>query len=148
MKHRQKGSQSLEFTMILIPFLILMLGFFEISRLLLINSLFESAVSAGAREVRSLPKGFRSEQAFANKIGQFPLIDVHNLSISTSLYGKTLQDIAHSTSVSRQEAKLAEYQITYKYTFTFLPSLSDTFSDSIGSLTTLKRRVLVSYDNK
>ncbi|MGF1753182.1 pilus assembly protein [Vibrio makurazakiensis] len=148
MMKRQSGSQSLEFTMVLIPFLILILGFFELSRLLLVNIIFDSAVSAGVRDVRSLAGGLRSEQTFIKKIGQFPMLETDKLTVSPPLYGKTISDIANLASVSYADAKLGEYKITYEFSFVLLPGLSEKFTESVGNFTTLSRKVLVSYDNK
>lgn len=148
MMRQQKGSQSIEFAMVLIPFLLLFIGFFEISRVLLVSAIFESAVSAGVREVRVLPQGLRAEQTFRDEIDQFPMLDVDNLTITATAYGVSLNDIANVVPVLKRDAILAEYQITYNYELVILPGLSDYFSDSIDDMTELNRRVLVSYDNK
>ncbi len=100
---------------------------FEISRVLLVSAIFESAVSAGVREVRVLPQGLRAEQTFRDEIDQFPMLDVDNLTITATAYGVSLNDIANVVPVLKRDAILAEYQISYNYELVILPGLSDYF---------------------
>lgn len=149
MLSRQKGAQSVEFAMLVIPFLILIIGFFEICRLLLVNIIFDAAVNAGVREAKTRPISPISDQAFAETIAKFPLIDKSKLVLDRSpLYAENFSDLVNNKSVSKSRAMLGEYDVSYSFSFALLPNLSTQFSESIGNMTTLKRKVLVSYDNK
>ena len=148
MLSRQKGAQSVEFAMLVIPFLILIIGFFEICRLLLVNIIFDVAVNAGVREAKTRPISPNSDLAFTESIAQFPLISKDKISLSSPLYAENFSDLVNNKSVSKSRAVLGEYKVSYSFSFALLPNLSTQFSESIGNMTTLKRKVLVSYDNK
>lgn len=148
MLSRQKGAQSVEFAMLVIPFLILIIGFFEICRLLLVNIIFDVAVNAGVREAKTRPISPISDLAFTETIAQFPLISKDKISLSSPLYAENFSDLVNNKSVSKSRAVLGEYNVSYSFSFAFLPNLSTQFSESIGNMTKLKRKVLVSYDSK
>ncbi|MEZ8235979.1 TadE/TadG family type IV pilus assembly protein [Vibrio splendidus] len=148
MLSRQKGAQSVEFAMLVIPFLILIIGFFEICRLLLVNIILDVAVNAGVREAKTRPISPISDQAFAETIAKFPLISKDKISLSSPLYAENFSDLVNEKPVSKSRAVLGEYKVSYSFSFALLPNLSTQFSESIGNMTTLKRKVLVSYDNK
>ena len=148
MLSRQKGAQSVEFAMLVIPFLILIIGFFEICRLLLVNIILNVAVNAGVREAKTRPISPISDQAFAETIAKFPLISKDKISLSSPLYAENFSDLVNEKPVSKSRAVLGEYKVSYSFSFALLPNLSTQFSESIGNMTTLKRKVLVSYDNK
>ncbi|WP_439146338.1 TadE/TadG family type IV pilus assembly protein [Vibrio sp.] len=148
MLSRQKGAQSVEFAMLVIPFLILIIGFFEICRLLLVNIIFDVAVNAGVREAKTRPISPISDLAFTETIAQFPLINKDKISLSSPLYAENFSDLVNNKSVSKSRAVLGEYNVSYSFSFAFLPNLSTQFSESIGNMTKLKRKVLVSYDSK
>lgn len=148
MLSRQKGAQSVEFAMLVIPFLILIIGFFEICRLLLVNIIFDVAVNAGVREAKTRPISPISDLAFTESIAQFPLISKDKISLSSPLYAENFSDLVNNKSVSKSRAVLGEYNVSYSFSFAFLPNLSTQFSESIGNMTKLKRKVLVSYDSK
>ncbi|MEZ9535198.1 hypothetical protein A165_21370 [Vibrio tasmaniensis ZS-17] len=149
MLSRQKGSQTVEFAMLVVPFLILIIGFFEICRLLLVNIILDVAVNAGVREAKTLPISPISDQVFAETIAKFPLIDKSKLVLDPSpLYAENFSDLVNEKPVSKSRAVLGEYKVSYSFSFALLPNLSTQFSESIGNMTTLKRKVLVSYDNK
>ncbi|WP_261886623.1 TadE/TadG family type IV pilus assembly protein [Vibrio pomeroyi] len=149
MLSRQKGAQSVEFAMLVVPFLILIIGFFEICRLLLVNIILDVAVNAGVREAKTRPISPISDQAFAETIAKFPLIDKSKLVLDRSpLYAENFSDLVNNKSVSKSRAVLGEYDVSYSFSFALLPSLTAQLSEPIGNMTTLKRKVLVSYDNK
>lgn len=148
MLSRQKGAQSVEFAMLVIPFLILIIGFFEICRLLLVNIIFDVAVNAGVREAKTRPISPISDLAFTESIAEFPLISKDKISLSSPLYAENFSDLVNNKSVSKSRAVLGEYNVSYSFSFAFLPNLSTQFSESIGNMTKLKRKVLVSYDSK
>lgn len=148
MLSRQKGAQSVEFAMLVIPFLILIIGFFEICRLLLVNIIFDVAVNAGVREAKTRPISPISDLAFTESIAQFPLISKDKISLSSPLYAENFSDLVNNKSVSKSRAVLGEYNVSYSFSFAFLPNLSTQFFESIGNMTKLKRKVLVSYDSK
>ncbi|PTO93327.1 TadE/TadG family type IV pilus assembly protein [Vibrio splendidus] len=148
MLSRQKGAQSVEFAMLVVPFLILIIGFFEICRLLLVNIILDVAVNAGVREAKTRPISPISDQAFAETIAKFPLISKDKISLSSPLYAENFSDLVNEKPVSKSRAVLGEYKVSYSFSFALLPNLSTQFSESIGNMTTLKRKVLVSYDNK
>ncbi|KPL96547.1 TadE/TadG family type IV pilus assembly protein [Vibrio splendidus] len=145
---RQKGAQTVEFAMLVVPFLILIIGFFEICRLLLVNIILDVAVNAGVREAKTRPISPISDQAFAETIAKFPLISKDKISLSSPLYAENFSDLVNEKPVSKSRAVLGEYKVSYSFSFALLPNLSTQFSESIGNMTTLKRKVLVSYDNK
>lgn len=148
MLSRQKGAQSVEFAMLVIPFLILIIGFFEICRLLLVNIIFDVAVNAGVREAKTRPISPISDLAFTESIAEFPLISKDKISLSSPLYAENFSDLVNNKSVSKSRAVLGEYNVSYSFSFAFLPNLSTQFFESIGNMTKLKRKVLVSYDSK
>ncbi|MDP2588689.1 MULTISPECIES: TadE/TadG family type IV pilus assembly protein [Vibrio] len=148
MLSRQKGAQTVEFAMLVVPFLILIIGFFEICRLLLVNIILDVAVNAGVREAKTRPISPISDQAFAETIAKFPLISKDKISLSSPLYAENFSDLVNEKPVSKSRAVLGEYKVSYSFSFALLPNLSTQFSESIGNMTTLKRKVLVSYDNK
>ncbi|NOJ06687.1 TadE/TadG family type IV pilus assembly protein [Vibrio splendidus] len=148
MLSRQKGAQTVEFAMLVVPFLILIIGFFEICRLLLVNIILDVAVNAGVREAKTRPISPISDQAFTETIAKFPLISKDKISLSSPLYAENFSDLVNEKPVSKSRAVLGEYKVSYSFSFALLPNLSTQFSESIGNMTTLKRKVLVSYDNK
>ncbi|MEZ9268171.1 TadE/TadG family type IV pilus assembly protein, partial [Vibrio splendidus] len=141
MLSRQKGAQSVEFAMLVIPFLILIIGFFEICRLLLVNIILDVAVNAGVREAKTRPISPISDQAFAETIAKFPLISKDKISLSSPLYAENFSDLVNEKPVSKSRAVLGEYKVSYSFSFALLPNLSTQFSESIGNMTTLKRKV-------
>ena len=146
MLSRQKGANSVEFLMITLPFLLLILGFFEICRLLLVNIIFDVAVHAGAREVKTRPFGPISNQVFIDTIDSFPLIERSKIKLSQPLYVENLPDLVNRKAAPISKAVLGEYTVSYGFSFALLPSLSTRFLERTGQMTTLERRVLVSYD--
>lgn len=143
---RQKGANSVEFLMITLPFLLLILGFFEICRLLLVNIIFDVAVNAGAREVKTRPIGPISNQVFIDTIDKFPLIDRSKIKLSQPLYVENLPDLVNEKAAPISKAVLGEYTVSYASSFALLPSLSTRFLERTGNITTLEKKVLVSYD--
>lgn len=146
MLSRQKGANSVEFLMITLPFLLLILGVFEICRLLLVNIIFDVAVHAGAREVKIRPVGPISNQVFIDTIDKFPLLDRSKIKLSQPLYVENLPDLVNRKSAPISKAVLGEYTVSYAFSFALLPSLSTHFLERTGQMTTLERKVLVSYD--
>ncbi|KAB0480325.1 pilus assembly protein [Vibrio chagasii] len=146
MLSRQKGANSVEFLMITLPFLLLILGFFDICRLLLVNIIFDVAVNAGAREVKTRPVGPLSNQVFIDTIDKFPLIDRSKIKLSQPLYVENLPDLVNEKAAPISKAVLGEYTVSYASSFALLPSLSTRFLERTGNITTLEKKVLVSYD--
>ena len=146
MLSRQKGANSVEFLMITLPFLLLILGFFEVCRLLLVNIIFDVAVHAGAREVKTRPVGPISNQVFIDTIDKFPLIDRSKIKLSHPLYVENLPDLVNEKAAPISKAVLGEYTVSYASSFALLPSLSTHFSERTGNITTLEKKELVSYD--
>ena len=146
MLSRQKGANSVEFLMITLPFLLLILGFFEICRLLLVNIIFDVAVHAGAREVKTRPVDPLSNQVFIDTIDKFPLIDRSKIKLSQPLYVENLPDLVNEKAAPISKAVLGEYTVSYASSFALLPSLSTRFLERTGNITTLEKKVLVSYD--
>ena len=146
MLSRQKGANSVEFLMITLPFLLLILGFFEICRLLLVNIIFDVAVHAGAREVNTRPVGPISNEVFIDTIDKFPLIDRSKIKLSQPLYVENLPNLVNEKAAPISKAVLGEYTVSYASSFALLPSLSTRFLERTGNITTLEKKVLVSYD--
>ncbi|KLN66727.1 MULTISPECIES: TadE/TadG family type IV pilus assembly protein [Vibrio] len=139
---RQQGSQTLEFAMIALPFVLLILAIFELTRFLWINMIFESAVNSAMREVRVLSPSYTADQKFAARIAEFPLLRSEDIEVSQPRYAKTFAQLAQKTSVSSSQAILGEYSVSYRFAFLVVPRLNEAFSEVM----TLKRTVVVSYD--
>lgn len=148
MLSRQKGANSVEFLMITLPFLLLIIGVFEICRLLLVSIIFDVAVHAGAREAKTRPFGPISNQVFIDTIDSFPLLDRSKIKLSQPLYVENLPDLVNRKAAPISKAVLGEYTVSYAFSFALLPSLSTRFFERTGKMTTLKQKVLVSYDGK
>ncbi|CAH6804883.1 Pilus assembly protein [Vibrio chagasii] len=146
MLSRQKGANSVEFLMITLPFLLLIIGVFEICRLLLVSIIFDVAVHAGAREVKIRPVGPIANQVFIDTIDKFPLLDRSKIKLSQPLYVENLPDLVNRKAAPISKAVLGEYTVSYAFSFALLPSLSTQFLERIGKMTTLEKKVLVSYD--
>ncbi len=146
MLSRQKGANSVEFLMITLPFLLLIIGVFELCRLLLVNIIFDVAVHAGAREVKIRPFGPISNQVFIDTIDKFPLLDRSKIKLSQPLYVENLPDLVNRKAAPISKAVLGEYTVSYAFSFALLPSLSTQFLERSGKMTTLEKKVLVSYD--
>ncbi|CAH6834973.1 Pilus assembly protein [Vibrio chagasii] len=146
MLSRQKGTNSVEFLMITLPFLLLIIGVFEICRLLLVSIIFDVAVHAGAREVKIRPVGPIANQVFIDTIDKFPLLDRSKIKLSQPLYVENLPDLVNRKAAPISKAVLGEYTVSYAFSFALLPSLSTQFLERIGKMTTLEKKVLVSYD--
>jgi len=139
---RQQGSQTLEFTMVALPFVLLILAIFELTRFLWINMIFESAVNSAIREVRVLSPSYTTDQKFVARIAEFPLLRIEDVEVSQPRYAKTFAQLAQSSSVPASQAALGLYKVSYRFSFLVIPRLSDVFAE----VTTLKRTAVVSYD--
>ncbi|EGA65461.1 TadE family protein [Vibrio brasiliensis] len=140
---RQQGSQTVEFTLIAFPFVLLLLAVFELTRFLWLNMVFDSAVNHAMRLARSTKPSYSADQSVEAKLASFPLIDIENLTLSSPRYAKTISDLANYRSSSASEAKLAQYIVTYDFSFLLIPKLSAMWKESM----TLQRVMVVAYDN-
>ncbi len=105
-----KGAQTVEFAMLVVPFLILFIGFFEICRLLLVNIIFDVAVNAGVPG-KTRPISPISDQAFAETIAKFPLIDKSKLVLDPSpLYAENFSDLVNEKPVSKKQSSVRRVQ--------------------------------------
>ncbi|GEM75721.1 TadE/TadG family type IV pilus assembly protein [Vibrio sagamiensis] len=146
MLSNQKGAQSVEFAMIVLPFLLLSIGFFEICRLLLVHLLFDVAINAGARDVKTRLTSPVSEQVFIEAVAKFPLIEKNNITLLDTLYAKSFSDLLNNKQAPKNQAQLGEYNVHYAFSFALLPSLSIFLSKPADDKITFKKKVLVSYE--
>jgi len=140
---KQAGSQTLEFAMIALPFLILILAIFELTRFLWVNMVFDSAVNHALRVARVMEPSYIADQAFKAKIGEYPLIDSAKLEVTQPIYAKTISDLANTHYTSSSQAQLGQYTVTYSFAFLLVPKLSEYFVE----LVSLERTVVVAYDS-
>lgn len=139
---RQQGSQTVEFALVALPFILLLLAIFELTRLLWVNMAFESAVNKAMRTARVMAPSYTTDQMIRTEIASFPMIDQEHLALSVPRYAKSLSDLANYRQSSASEASLGQYIVTYDFSFLLVPQLSDQFPQA----TQFKRAVLVAYD--
>ena len=142
MFRRNKGSQTIEFALIILPLMILVLVGFELVRLMWVTMVFESAVSSAIRDARTMIPSPTVAEKMREHIAQFPLLSLDNIQVDAPSYADSVASLASGQLVSSPQAMLAQYRINYQFQFLLAPK----FSESLPSVTNLNRTVLVSYD--
>lgn len=140
---RQRGSQSLEFAMIALPFVLLLLATFELTRFLWVNMVFDSAVNQAMRVARVIPPAYAADQSVKEKIASFPLLEEEKIELSAPRYAASVSDLAHYRMASSSQAKLGQYIVKYHFSFLLVPKLSAVWQESM----TLQRVMVVAYDH-
>ncbi|TFH93248.1 TadE/TadG family type IV pilus assembly protein [Vibrio ouci] len=140
---RQRGSQSLEFAMIALPFVLLLLVIFELTRFLWINMVFDSAVNQAMRVARVMPPTYAANQSVKAKIASYPLLEEEKVELSVPRYAGSVSDLAHYRMTSATQAKLGQYTVNYHFSFLLIPKLSAVWKESM----TLQRVMVVAYDH-
>ncbi|NOH53535.1 pilus assembly protein [Vibrio coralliilyticus] len=139
---KQSGSQTIEFAMVIVPLLIVFLAVFELTRFLWTGFILDSAVASSAREVRVLTASSDVLNKMKNVIAGFPLLKSESITVTATKYADSVESLANNNMTSVSNAVLAEYQISYQFSFVVVPYLAEQFP----SVSELKRTVLVSYD--
>lgn len=139
---RHSGSQTIEFAMVIVPLMIVLLAAFEFARLMWVTMIFESAVNAAVRDVRTLPPSTTLDGQIRARIASFPLLDLEKIDIDPPRYSDSVQSLELGRTTTSLTAVMAEYHIRYRFTFLLVPALSETFP----SVASLSRTVLVSHD--
>ncbi|MER2496683.1 TadE family protein [Vibrio neptunius] len=139
---RHSGSQTIEFAMVIVPLMIVLLATFEFVRLMWVTMIFESAVNAAVREIRTLPPSTMLDNQIRDRIASFPLLDLEKIDIDPPRYSDSVQSLALGIKVTPLSAVMTEYQIRYRFSFLLVPALSEKFP----SVASLSRTVLVSHD--
>lgn len=140
---RQAGNQTIEFTMIAFPFVLLMLALFELTRFLWVSMIFDSAVNHAMRVARSMEPSYSADRSIETKIASFPNIHLEQVSLSTPRYASNVNDLVNYRAVSASDAKLGQYTVSYDFSFLLMPHLTDAWKESL----TLQRVMVVAYDN-
>lgn len=139
---RQRGSQSLEFAMIVLPFVLLLLAVFELTRFLWLNMVFDSAVNQAMRVARVIPPASAADQSVKEKMASFPLLEEEKIELSAPRYAGSVSDLAYYHMTSASQAKLGQYTVKYHFSFFLVPRLSAVWQESM----TLQRVMVVAYD--
>ncbi len=138
----QRGSQSLEFAMIALPFVLLFLAIFELTRFFWINMVFDSAVNQAMRVARVIPPVSTADQRIKEKIASYPLLEEEKVELSAPRYAGSVSDLAYYRMTSSSQAKLGQYTVKYHFSFLLIPRLSAVLQESM----TLQRVMVVAYD--
>jgi hypothetical protein len=140
---RQRGSQSLEFAMIALPFVLLLLAIFELTRFLWLNMVFDSAVNQAMRVARVIPLAYATDQSIKEKIASYPLLEEEKVELSAPRYAGSVSDLAQYRASYSSQAKLGQYTVKYHFSFLLVPKLSAAWQKSM----TLQRVMVVAYDH-
>lgn len=144
---KQNGSQTVEFAMVLLMLFLLFLIIFEIALFLWTSMMFNSRVDSAVRQARTMAPSYSADIRMKENISsETGLIDAKNLTLSPPFYAKSIGDLVSRRSVTKAEAQLGLYEITYNYELTFLPFFSKDQLKKIGKVFEFKRVAVVSYE--
>lgn len=139
MRNRQRGGQTIEFALTLLPFMCMFIIFIEICRFLLVNSLLDSALAKSTFEQTSTTANDDIALLIKESIdaNDWPLIKMDKLTIE-GRYFLGFNELVDDNSVTRHTNQpYAQYTLTYTMAFMgipFLPVLFDgehTFTKTI-----------------
>ncbi|MCG7496167.1 pilus assembly protein [Vibrio sp. Of7-15] len=139
MRSRQRGGQTIEFALTLLPFMCMFIIFIEICRFLLVNSLLDSALAKSTFEQTSTTVNDDIAVSIKENIdaNNWPLIQMDKLKIEGRYFSDFNELVDDNSVTSHTNQPYAQYKLTYTMEFmgiSFLPVLFDgehTFTKTI-----------------
>ncbi|AQS37434.1 TadE-like protein [Shewanella psychrophila] len=145
MRSRQEGSQTLEFTLTLIPFFILLLMVVELCRFMLTANLLDAALSTAARQVVKV----NDKQDILLLLRQeieaqdWPLFESGRMKLE-GRYFKDFEALVLNEFDSDYNSQMyGEYRLTYAYQMLFIEGMGDG-----SAINKFERTVLVAHENR
>lgn len=144
-RSRQEGSQTLEFTLTLIPFFILLLMVVELCRFMLTANLLDAALSTAARQVVKV----NDKQDILLLLRQeieaqdWPLFESGRMKLE-GRYFKDFEALVLNEFDSDYNSQMyGEYRLTYAYQMLFIEGMGDG-----SAINKFERTVLVAHENR
>lgn len=140
-KRGQQGSVSIEFTVTILPFFVLLLALIEISRFMMVSNVIDVALASATRQlvVTNAGEDLTSKLQLTLSEQHLPLLDSSKIAIEARYYD-SLKDLADGLDLEDfQDQHFAEFTLIYPYQALFISGRIDSFS----RLTNFQRTNLV-----
>lgn len=144
-KSKQEGSQTLEFTLTLIPFFILLLLVVELCRFMLTANLLDAALSTAARQVVRLNDKQDVLQLLRQEIDaqDWPLFDNGRMKLEGRYYEDLEALVLDQYDSDYKDQMYGEYRLTYTYQMLFIEGMVDG-----SAINKFERTVLVAHERR
>lgn len=144
-KSRQEGSQTLEFTLTVIPFFVLLLLVVELCRFMLTANLLDAALSTAARKVVRVTAKQDILQLLRQEIDtqHWPLFDHGRMQLEGRYYTDLEALVQDEYDPDYTDQMYGEYRLTYAYQMLFIEGMGD---DS--AIVKFERSVLVAHERR
>ncbi|BAJ01077.1 TadE/TadG family type IV pilus assembly protein [Shewanella violacea] len=145
MKSKQEGSQTLEFTLTMLPFFILLLLVVELCRFMLTANLLDAALSTAARQVVRMNAKQDILQLLRQEIDEqdWPLFNNGKMQLEGRYYEDLEALVLNQYDSDYRGQMYGEYRLTYDYQMLFIEGMGDA-----SGINKFERTVLVAHERR